>query len=256
MTNSDYLHPFITDIETINILKDKIKNNIPFTITRFGDGEIYLLNRNASDGLLMRSLKEWGYEYPTQINDFYNDSNKILINALKNSDIIGIMDQNCNIVNISYSEKIWSLKKEFVSSLGINVDRLQICNHMISRSRELGSIEGFKEIIQGKDFHIISTNTEKLKKKNLETLFGVNIGYTHHPFDVNFNNRDKFLDQFKNIKEKIVIMGVGLQKDYGVILRDKYGKISIDMGATMDAWANIYSRPWFNKGNLQEYLII
>ena len=52
------------------------------------------------------------------------------------------------------------------------------------------------------------------------------------------------------------LFGVGLQKDYGVILRDEYGKIVLDMGATMDAWAGIHSRQWFHKGGSQEYLII
>ena len=53
-----------------------------------------------------------------------------------------------------------------------------------------------------------------------------------------------------------MLLGVGLQKDYGVILRDEFGKIALDMGATMDAWAGIISRPWFNKGQSQEYLLM
>ena len=58
------------------------------------------------------------------------------------------------------------------------------------------------------------------------------------------------------IKEDVVLLGVGLQKDYGVILRDEFGKIAIDMGATMDAWSGIISRPWFNKGQSQEHLLL
>ncbi len=51
-------------------------------------------------------------------------------------------------------------------------------------------------------------------------------------------------------------MGIGLQKDYGVILRDECGKIAIDMGATMDAWAGIKSRAWFKEGGKQDYLLL
>ena len=64
------------------------------------------------------------------------------------------------------------------------------------------------------------------------------------------------IKSFEKIKEDVVLLGVGLQKDYGVILRDEFGKIAIDMGATMDAWAGIISRPWFNKGQSQEYLLM
>ena len=59
-----------------------------------------------------------------------------------------------------------------------------------------------------------------------------------------------------NKEKDVVLLGVGLQKDYGVILRDEFGKIALDMGATMDAWAGIISRPWFNKGQSQEYLLM
>jgi len=253
---SEYLQPNLTDEEIIKIVKEKIITNTPFSLTRFGDGEIYIINRNAGDSFLKKNLNEWGYTYPNEINNFYDDANLVIQNALIKSDIIGLMNKNCDIVNIGYSEQIWSIKKTIIESIGIDPQTLPICNHMISRTYNFGSIHGFKDIIQGQDFHIISTNTDKIKNKNLEKFFEVNIGYTYHPRNINFNNRKDFIDSFKNIKENIVIMGIGLQKDYGVILRDEYGKIALDMGATMDAWAGIISRPWFNKGNKQDYLMI
>ena len=254
--NSDYLHPFISDEDVVNTVKDKIKTKTPFALTRFGDGEIYILNRNASNGFLVKNLNEWGYNFPSEVDNFYNDANKILINALINSDYIGLMNRNCDIVSIGYSESKWSLKKDLIENFGTNPNKLQICNHMISRTKLFGSVDGFRDIIQGNDFHIITSHSESMKRKNLDELFGVNITYTDHPMDINFNNRDEFIDNFKNIKEQIVIMGVGLQKDYGVILRDLHNKISLDMGATMDAWSGIISRPWFNSGNKQSYLVI
>ena len=45
---SNYLNPSLTDLETVKLIKEKIKSNTPFALTRFGDGEIYILNRNAS----------------------------------------------------------------------------------------------------------------------------------------------------------------------------------------------------------------
>jgi hypothetical protein len=252
----EYLHPNLTDIETIKLVKDKINTKTPFALTRFGDGEIYIINRNANEHFLKKNLKEWGYIYPNQIDKFYDDANTIINQALLKSDIIGLMNKSCNIVSIRYSPHTWSIKKSIIEAIGGNCDKLQICNHMISRTYDFGSIHGFKDIIQGQDFHIISTNTDIIKLKNLEQFFGVNIGYTYHSPDVNFTNRDTFITNFNNIKEKIVIMGIGLQKDYGVILRDNFDKIALDMGATMDAWAGIISRPWFNQGNLQDHLVI
>jgi hypothetical protein len=253
---SEYLNPNLTDDEIIKIVKNKIKTKTPFALTRFGDGEIYIINKNGYEQFNQRMCKEWGYKYPDELNQVYEDAGIIIKNALIKSDVIGLMNKNCDIVNIGYSEQIWSIKKTIIESLGINPDELLICNHMISRTYNFGSIHGFKDIIQGQDFHIISTNTDKIKNKNLEKFFEVNIGYTYHPRNINFNNRKDFIDSFKNIKEDIVIMGIGLQKDYGVILRDEYGKIALDMGATMDAWAGILSRPWFNKGNKQDYLTL
>jgi hypothetical protein len=52
------------------------------------------------------------------------------------------------------------------------------------------------------------------------------------------------------------LLGIGLQKDYTTILKNDFGKISLDMGSTMDAWSGIYSRPWFREGNTQEHLVI
>lgn len=256
MENS-FLLPSLTDKDTITILKNRIINGTPFTLTRFGDGEIFILNRNASNEFLVKNLREWGYKYPEQIDDFYNDANKVLQNAFVKSDIIGIMNPNDKVTKkIGYNKKVWSLDNKTVESFGISPSDLKICNHMISRSPEVGSVKGFKDIIQGNGFHIITSHSESMKRKNLDELFEVNITYTDHPSNINFNNRDEFVDNFKNIKEQIVIMGVGLQKDYGVILRDKHNKISLDMGATMDAWSGVISRPWFRKGQLQDYLII
>jgi len=248
------LHPFLTDIETVNIIKEKIKTDTPFTLNRFGDGEIFILKRNGDDSFLRKNLPLWGFKYPEDINEFYDVYGDIIKRSFTKSDIIGLMNKNNNIPYLKYDD--WVISKELSETLGANTENLKICNHMISRSKELGSVNGVINIIQKNDFHIISTNVSIMKRKKLNEIFGVNIGYTEHSNDINFNNRNDFIEKFKNIKEKIVFLGVGIQKDYGIILRDQYGKICVDMGATMDAWSGIISRPWFKKGNIQDYLLI
>ena len=54
----------------------------------------------------------------------------------------------------------------------------------------------------------------------------------------------------------VVLVGCGIQKDYVSYLRYDYGKVAIDVGAMLDAWAGKITRPWFTKGGKQEYLVL
>lgn len=250
-----YIQPNITINKTLSIIKDKIINKIPFCLTRFGDGEIYVLNRNGYEAFNIRACSEYGYEYPKEVNQFYNDANFIINNALSKTDIIGILDKNCDIIDKNiYKENIWSFTKKRLESLRSDYNKVLICDHMIARSKSLGNIYEFKKILNNEDLHIITPNKSKLENKKLENILECNVTITEHPFNINFNNRNSFIENFKNIKENVVIYGCGLQKDYGVILKNDYGKIALDMGATIDAWSGVMSRPWFS--NKQSYLNI
>lgn len=251
-----YLKPNITIPSTIEVLKSKIKNSIPFCLSRFGDGEISILLQNQNKHINEKKIcKDWGYQYPDELKLFYQNSIPILVNSLKNSNIIGIMDPNTPMLPPGYyREDTWSLKEEFINLLGINSSNLTICDHMIARSPELGDINNFKNILQGEDLHIISSNKKQLEEKNLSKILECNVTITDHPYNINFNNRDLILNSFKDIKANVVVTGTSLNKDYGVILKNNYNKIVIDLGATLDAWAGKISRPWFN--NKQSYLVI
>lgn len=252
-----YLQPNISIFETITIIKDKIKNKIPFALTRFGDGEIYILNGNGYDSFNSRICSEYGYSYPSEVVNIYKDAKIIIENALIKSDIIGIMDKNCDIISKGiYKDDIWSLPEKFINNLGLDINDVTICDHMIARNKSFGNILEFKKILNGEDLHIISPNKKLLDSKNISKILECNVNITEHPYNINFNNRDEFIKSFDNIRENVVVYGCGLQKDYGVILKDKFGKIALDMGATMDAWSGIMSRPWFNKNNKQDYLTI
>jgi hypothetical protein len=253
---SNFLTPNISIVDTVQLIKEKIESNTPFALTRFGDGEIYVLKKSYSKDFLESRCKMWGYNYPEESDDFVNDASTIIKKAFVESDVIGIMDQNTKVVKIYYNSNIWSIEKERVEEWGINVEDIKICDHMISRSFELGNIDSMKNVLNGHSVNIITPNTELLIPKQLEKRLETEVRFTHHSTDVNFRNRDEFLKSFEKIKEDVVLYGVGLQKDYGVILRDEFGKIAIDMGATMDAWSGIVSRPWFRKGEIQEHLLI
>jgi len=256
VSNTNFLTPNISIVDTVQLIKEKIENKTPFALTRFGDGEIYILNNSCSKGFLELNCKLWGYNFPGESDDFVTDASKIIKNAFVKSDVIGLMDPNTKLVKIPYSYATWSIEKYKAELWGRNIKDIKICDHMISRSLELGNIDSMKNLLNGHSVNIISPNTEILIPKQLEKKLETEVGFTHHSQGVNFRNRDEFLKSFEKIKEDVVLLGVGLQKDYGVILRDEFGKIAIDMGATMDAWSGIISRPWFNKGQSQEHLLV
>ena len=243
--------------ETINLIKEKIRTDTPFALSRFGDGEIHVLNRNFEPHFELRGCNEWGYKYPTEINQYYDDSTVVILNSIKHSDVIGIMDEHNNIAkSMVYRKDKWSIKTEFLYNNDIDVTKLIITDHMLPRSEEFGKPDNFKEILQGKSLNIISPNTNRLKNKNLSKLFDTDVTFTHQPNSINLRNRDEFIEGFKNIKSDVVLVGCGLQKDYVSYLKHNYGKVAIDAGAMLDAWAGLKTRPWFHKGGKQEYLVL
>lgn len=252
----DYLLPNISNEAAVELIKDKVASKTPFAFTRFGDGELAVINRNGYPKFEERICKEWGYKYPEQLKEVYETAGSILKESFINSDLIGLMDPKCQIINLNYNPVHWSLTKEFVKNWGVDVDTIKVCDHMLSRNKIFGAVPSMREIIQGQDVHIITPNVERLKQRKIDELLGVEVTYTLHPFSINFNNRKELMDSFSEIKAPIVLIGVALQKDYGVYLRDNHQKIVFDMGATLDAWSGILSRHWFDKGGKQEYLTI
>lgn len=246
------------DIDTtINIIKNIIATNTPFALSRYGDGEINLINKNSSIEHQIRKCKDWDYVYPDEVELMYTHANQILMNAIRYSDIISIMDKGNDIAKlINYKEHKWSIKTSVLEANQIDVSNLKITDHMLSRDIRFGKPENFKDILQGRSLNIISPNTEKLKTKNLGKLLDSDVTFTHHPYSVNFKNRNDFMKEFSRIKSDVVLVGTGNIKDYVVYLKHNYGKVAIDAGAMLDAWAGIRSRPWFHKGGKQEYLVL
>lgn len=258
---SDYLKPNITVDQSIEIIREKIKTNTPFSFTRFGDGEIYILNRNGYKfkDWEKRICNDWGYEFPEGIGKAYDEIGEVVKYSFLNTDMIGIMSENHEIFKVpgmEFKSDSWSISIEKLQEIGIYKENLLIGEHMLPRYKEFGNILEFSKIINGNDIHIISPRTYELKNKNIDEILHVNVNYTHHGYDINVNNRESIFKTFDKIKEPIVILGTSVLKDYGPILSKEFGKIALDFGATLDAWSGIYSRPWFKKGNLQDYLLI
>jgi hypothetical protein len=237
--------------EAIFLIKQSIHNKSPLSLVRIGDGEINILKeRGGSDDWNQRviSLNE-----TSTIEEAFSINKPFIENAIAKADILGLLDPKSKYVSFNYDENLWSISDEYI--LRFRTSMPMIVDHQISRSRELGSVQGMRDLLSGKAIHIISPNVDRLKERKISELLGSKVSFTDNSMSIKHYNRQPIIDSFKNIREDIVLLGVGPHKDYCTILKE-HGKIAIDLGATLDAWAGLKTRGWFEKGNLQEYLFI
>jgi hypothetical protein len=256
----EYLKHNIKDDEFYNLLKNSINKKIPFAFTRFGDGEIAILNKTLKEKYHIPFCARWKYKYPEEYNLAINDCIDIIKVGIEGSDVIGLMDpMNMDKGNISlkYNEKVWSIQCDRLTELGIDPTKLIIGDHQISRKRQLGDVNEFKKILNNNPIHIITTNSDYMKRARLNELLEADITYTQIDRSMGLRERGKVLNKFKGIKEDIVIYGAAVSgKDFAVRLKEDYGKIALDFGATLDAWGGVVSRPWFRPGGPQEYCFV
>ena len=100
VSNINFLTPNISIVDTVQLIKEKIESKTPFALTRFGDGEIYILNNSCSKGFLELNCRLWGYNFPKESDNFVTDASKIIKNAFVKSDVVGLMDPNTKLVKI------------------------------------------------------------------------------------------------------------------------------------------------------------
>jgi len=244
---TQYISTFIHDDIVTEILKEKIATGSPFCLSRLGDGEIFLINNNAPSTLIERIKRSWGIEDYYKFRDCVVQD--ILEPTIKYTDMLGLLAPTNPICErMLYDPTSWSLKKSYIKSVrGSFVD---ICDHQIPRGYKLGDINKFKNILGGKALNIVSPNIELLNKP-LSKILEADVKIT-----IVSNNREDLLEKIDCIEEPVVIYGTSLTgKDIGIRLKAK-GKICIDYGATLDAWADINSRKWFAVNGLQSHCVI
>ena len=243
-----YLKTFISDETIIATLTEKIASGTPYCLSRLGDGEIYLINNNAPDLLVEKIKHLWG------VKDYQKFREDVVRNILEPTiaytDVLGLLSPSNPVCKtIRYKETSWSLPKDYIKSVKGTVD-IDVCDHQIPRGHDLGDIHKFKQILNGKPLNIISPNVELLNKP-LSELLDADVTVT-----IVSNNRLELLNKLEGIEEPVVIYGTSLTgKDIGVRLKAK-GKVCIDYGATLDAWAAIDSRTWFSANGPQRHCVI
>jgi hypothetical protein len=150
----------------------------------------------------------------------------------------------------------WLITIDMCESLGLRIND-NITDHLLCRSEELGNVHNFSKILDGRGLHIISPNTDILESKNLSKILNCEVSYTkigRNPNTV-IHHKEELIKSTSKITKKIVLFGVGAAGKYiGPHLKNNYDKICLDFGSTLDAWANIISRGWFNT--TQKHLLI
>lgn len=248
-----YIDNNVTHMEGVALLKKAIDAEEPFAFTRFGDGDLNIIRSKFNARWIKRGFAKQGLKGSYAEN--HKKLKKVIIDGMKGSDMIGIMSQK-TIRKFGFRPDVWSIPVDDLRRYQIPIEDLVVSDHQLPHSRLCGYIPSFKEIIDGKPIHIISHHSEFLKQNNLDKLLDTEITYTKSP-SYFYSNRDKLFEKFPEIEEKIVLFACsGGGKDVGVHLKNNYGKVAIDMGSVIDAWAGVISRIRFNPGKEYNYLVV
>ncbi len=251
-----FLKPNITRSKSIKNITDAIDNEKPFLFTRFGDGEVWLLMKRFNQKRINRIKTNWQVT-DSNYREIAARVRKELIESFNNSNMAGFMNENPLEygVSIKYKPDVWSIRKDHAKTIGMHNNN--ITSHLLTRGNELGDPNNFKKILKGKPIHIISPNADLLAEKKLSNILGCNITYTKVTVNPNsaIYQKEKLKKELDKIEESIVLYGCAASgKWIGNYLKINHGKVCLDFGATLDAWAGIISRSWFKT--TQKHLLI
>lgn len=226
----------------------KIKTNlikrIPLAITRYGDGEAMVLDKEPEG----EEYRE--YVFKRQLGDKLNEVHKAHIVshlriAYQKSDIIGIPTSRHKRKG-DYWAKAQDILERHVY---FNKNFCSIDIH-----QELLSLGYLDKLLKNrkKVYYISAYNLdEQLKRKyNIQDIQSFQIA-PERKFNPNYDDEDHFPDQFKAIDEWIktldcaealCLVGAGVVgKIYNIWFKEQ-GGISIDIGSVFDAWAGKNTR--------------
>jgi len=246
-----YVIPNMSDEQLADLILTKVKNKESLGFTRFGDGEIMILQNTISNAVKDRMLK-WNHG---NFNSTVEVCQQIINTALSNSDILGFMNPNNQIAKkIKYDQQKWSIKWSYLESL--RSDKPPIVDHMATRGTILGDLKKLGKIFGKTKICIISPRVKELKANKIEDRLKMSINYVQTPMNINAFDRSDIFKKLDTIQEHVILFGCAVKgKDFGPYL-SKQGRIAIDYGATLDAWAGLITRPWFAPNNIQNHCLI
>lgn len=268
----------IDTVTLVTAIKTAVSTLSPLSIVRCGDGEMHIL-KNKTD---FTGTRELVHHYSLCLIQFreniwtcsthkpignkpttckcYLDNNKslkwrslareIISYSIKNSDYIGLTVPGKNA-------NYYSISKDILNRYNINTNSLRTISSLFPREESFGSLESFKEIIQGNAVHFVTSNVQRFKDNKIHELLGVSVTYTDisgNPVMADATMLKRIKKDIINTTAPIILFGGG----YGVKSlipwsAKELGKISIDVGSVLDAWSGYQSRHMFLE-NQYHYL--
>jgi len=178
-------------------------------------------------------------------------SREIISYSIKNSDYIGLTVPGKN-------HNYYSISNDVLKRYNIDSSKLRVISSLFPREESFGSLEAFKDIIQGNNIHIVTSNVQRFKDNNIHKLLDVNITYTDiggNSIMSDINVLERIKKDIINTKAQVILFGGG----YGVKglipwATKELGKISIDVGSVLDAWSGYKSRHMFLEDKFKHLL--
>lgn len=257
----NYIKHTLTNKQAVSIIKEHIDSNKPMFLIRLGDGELNMLkpDKKQNKQFISKLLQRMGTwpDSQSEKKKYLDIYINMMVEAIKSADIVGIGTEYITSERhgISASVDNWNITNSDIQEHGIFLENKHICDHRLHLSDDFGNVNNLKKILNGRPIHIIGHYVDYLQENKLHELLECPISYTVSP-EMYYKNRKSVEGNLPNIKEQIILIGSGgVGKTVGKILKEKYGKIVIDVGSLLDAWAGVYTRPWFGKLNEDGTLI-
>jgi hypothetical protein len=224
-------------------VKRRIDNNIPTSITRYGDGEAIVLN-GMKDETALNSVWKRQFGYSCTIDEA-KQVKENLIKAYKESDIVGIK-LNVNPDLGDFWQNAFNILDKNVGELN-NYTSIDFHNDWLTAGK-------FNELLTGIDtLNYISCRNLDDRFKERYGIKTVNsfIISPEVKFTSGYEGDRHYPDQFRSIErwmkaieidKKLCLVGAGVVgKLYNVWFKEK-GGISLDIGNVFDLWAGKSTR--------------
>lgn len=233
--------------EFLRIVKDALKNEIPFAFVRYSDGEIMLFNNEEYYNEYINIIKKlWGYE-PSKLE--LNELHTHLGNSILNADIVGFPTPR-HLARADYFNKAEEVFKKCMGA-GVleskTLSSIDVCYELLYDDR-------YSELLQGLDtLNYVSCRNidQELKAKyNIKNINSFIIA-PEPKFTSGYEGERHYPDQFNKIKEwiktvdckgNLCLVGGGvMSKIYNIWFKER-GGVSLDIGAVFDLWAGKKTR--------------
>lgn len=220
---------------TSHDIKHMMSIHKPFSITRFGDGELAFIKNNIVVSKVM----------PKFYNLFtYDEFAQIIINSWNFSDVVGVAFHPIEPHLLHLKKRI--VARDFLERKYTTIREPQfICDHRINRDPSFAPRTAAKEWVA--PFHKIHIMCDRpdLVKPRVEECWNKECVFTLFPNPGSPEDRVKMLDiSMKNSEGcDLVIWGCGLPfKDFGYLIANEHNCVTIDMGSALDGWGNNHAR--------------